>query len=157
MAAPRREDRPGPSAGVRHDPRAVLAIIVGGAVGTLGRVALSQAWPHDPTSWPWATFTVNLVAAAVLGWIVTWLQTHRPRSKYRRPLIGTGFCGGLSTFSTMQLEIVKMVQAHAVALAVVYTLASIAAGLVAVQLGTTLARRRRGPTDRSVEPTGGTA
>lgn len=158
MARRRRRDLPGPSAGVVHDPRAVLAIIAGGAVGTLGRAALSQAWPHDPTSWPWATFVVNLVAAAVLGWTVTWLETRRPRSRYRRPLIGTGFCGGLSTFSTMQLEILRMVQAHAVGLAVGYTLASIAAGLAAVQLGTTVARNRRGPTGTvSAEPAGGTA
>ena len=157
MAAPRREDLPGPSAGVRHDPRAVLAIIVGGAVGTLARAAMSQAWPHDPTSWPWATFVVNVVAAAVLGWTVSWLQTHRPRSTYRRPLIGTGFCGGLSTFSTMELEIVRMVQAHAFGLAVVYTLASIAAGLAAVQLGTTVARRYRPPAGPApAEPAGGT-
>lgn len=141
VAIPHREELPGPSAGVRHDPRAVLAIIVGGAVGTLARAALSQAWLHDPTTWPWATFVVNGAAAAVLGWVVTWLQVHRPRSKYRRPLIGTGLCGGLSTFSTMQLEIVRMVQAHAVLLAVTYTLASIAVGVAAAQLGTVAARR----------------
>lgn len=158
MATPHREQLPGPSAGVHHDPRAIAAIIVGGATGTLARAALSQAWPHDPTSWPWATFAVNLVAAALLGWVVTWLQVHRPRSKYRRPLIGTGFCGGLSTFSTMQLEIVRMLQADALLLALAYTAASIAAGVAAAALGTVIARRvGPGSAPASAAPAGGPA
>lgn len=123
------------------DVREVAAVFVGGAAGTLVRAALSEAWPHSPTSWPWPTFIVNMVAAFLLGYFVTRLQERLPLSSYRRPLLGTGLCGGLSTFSTMQVEILRMIDAHAYGLAIAYTTVSIAAGYAAIQLATAVVRR----------------
>jgi CrcB protein len=127
----------------RADGRAVAAIFVGGAVGTLARAALAEAFPHAATAWPWPTFAVNVVAAFLLGYIVTRLQERLPPSRYRRPLLGTGLCGGLSTFSTMEVEILKMLSAHAYGLAAAYAAASIAAGYAALHLATALVRRVR--------------
>jgi CrcB protein len=127
----------------RADRREVAAIFVGGALGTLARAALAAGFPHSATSWPWPTFAVNIVAAFLLGYFVTRLQERLPLSSYRRPLLGTGLCGGLSTFSTMQLEIVKMLDAHAWGLAAGYAAASIAAGYAALQLATAIVRRVR--------------
>ena len=128
---------------LRFDQREILAIFAGGALGTLARAALGEAFPHPATAWPWPTFAVNIVAAFLLGYFVTRLQERLPLSSYRRPLLGTGLCGGLSTFSTMQVEILKMLDAHAWGLAAGYAAASIAAGYVAVQLATALVRRVR--------------
>ena len=125
----------------RPDWQTVAAIFAGGALGTLARAALAQAFPHAATAWPWPTFGVNIVAAFLLGYFVTRLQERLPLSSYRRPLLGTGICGGLSTFSTMQVEILKMLGAHAYGLAAGYTAASIAAGYAAVHLSTALVRR----------------
>jgi CrcB protein len=127
----------------RADRREVAAIFAGGALGTLARAALAEGFPHSATSWPWPTFAVNIVAAFLLGYFVTRLQERLPLSAYRRPLLGTGLCGGLSTFSTMQLEIVKMLDAHAWGLAAGYAAASIAAGYAALQLATAIVRRVR--------------
>jgi CrcB protein len=127
----------------RADWRTVAAIFVGGALGTLARAALSQAFPHSATSWPWPTFTVNIVGAFLLGYFVTRLQERLPLSSYRRPLLGTGVCGGLTTFSTMQVEITKMIGAGAWGLAVAYAAASIVAGYAALHLATALVRRVR--------------
>jgi fluoride exporter len=127
----------------RTDRREVAAVFAGGALGTLARAALAEAFPHSATAWPWPTFAVNIVAAFLLGYFVTRLQERLPLSSYRRPLLGTGLCGGLSTFSTMQLEIVKMLDAHAWGLAAGYAAASIAAGYAAIQLATALVRRVR--------------
>jgi CrcB protein len=127
----------------RIDRREIAAIFAGGAIGTLARAALSEAFPHPATAWPWPTFTVNIVAAFLLGYFVTRLQERLPLSSYRRPLAGTGLCGGLSTFSTMQVEILTMLDAHAWALAAGYAAASVAAGFAAIYLATALVRRVR--------------
>jgi fluoride exporter len=127
----------------RADRREVAAIFAGGAVGTVARAALAEAFPHSATEWQWPTFGVNIVAAFLVGYFVTRLQERLPLSSYRRPLLGTGLCGGLSTFSTMQVEILKMLSAHAWGLAAGYTAASIAAGYAAIHLATALVRRVR--------------
>jgi len=127
----------------RADRREVAAIFVGGALGTLARAALAEAFPHAATEWPWPTFAVNIVAAFLVGYFVTRLQERLPMSSYRRPLLGTGLCGGLSTFSTMQVEILNMLGAHAWGLAAGYAAASIAAGYAAIYLATAIVRRVR--------------
>jgi fluoride exporter len=127
----------------RADGRTIAAIFTGGALGTLARAALGEAFPGSATSWPWPTFAVNIVAAFLLGYFVTRLQERLPLSSYRRPLLGTGVCGGLSTFSTMQVEILKMISAGDWGLAAGYAAASIAAGYAAIHLATGLVRRAR--------------
>jgi CrcB protein len=127
----------------RADWRTIAAIFTGGALGTLARAALAEAFPHAATAWPWPTFAVNIVAAFLLGYFVTRLQERLPLSSYRRPLLGTGVCGGLSTFSTMEVEILRMLSAHAYGLAAGYAAASIAAGYAALHLATAMVRRVR--------------
>jgi fluoride exporter len=125
------------------DRREIAAIFAGGAVGTLVRAGLAEAFPHPAAAWPWPTFAVNVAAAFALGYFVTRLTERLPLSSYRRPLLGTGLCGGLSTFSTMQVEILKMLGAHAWGLAAGYTAASAGVGYAAVHLATALVRRVR--------------
>jgi CrcB protein len=127
----------------RVDRREIAAIFAGGALGTLARAALAEAFPHAATAWPWPTFGVNIAAAFALGYFVTRLQERLPLSSYRRPLLGTGLCGGLSTFSTMQVEILKMLDAHAWGLVAGYAAASLAAGYAAMHLATAMVRRVR--------------
>ena len=129
----------------RLDRREVAAIFVGGALGTLLRAALSEAFPHSGTEWPWPTFVVNVIAAFLLGYFVTRLQERLPLSSYRRPLLGTGLCGGLSTFSTMQVELLKMIDDGAYWLALGYAVASVAAGYIAIHVATAAVRRVRVP------------
>jgi CrcB protein len=127
----------------RYDRRELGAIFFGGAWGTLARAGLGEALPHAPTSWPWPTFIVNVVACLMLGYFVTRLQERLPLSSYRRPLLGTGLCGGLSTFSTMQVELLKMLDAHVYGLAVGYAAGSVVAGYLGVYLATAASRRVR--------------
>lgn len=127
----------------RFDRRELAAVFAGGAWGTLARAWLSKELTHSPTSWPWATFFVNVIACVLLGYFVTRLQERLPLSSYRRPLLGTGLCGGLSTFSTMQVELLKMLDARAYGLAFGYAAGSVAAGYLGVYLATASARRIR--------------
>jgi len=119
------------------DRRELGAIFLGGALGALVRAGLGEAFPAGGAEWPWATFVVNVVGAALLGY---WFTTL-PHTSYRRPLLTTGFCGALTTFSTVQLELVEMIDAGRSGLAVAYIAASLAAGLAGVQLATAAARR----------------
>ena len=97
----------------------------------------------DGTRWPWATFAVNVAGAFLLGYLATRLQERLPLSAYRRPLLGTGFCGALTTFSTMQLELVRMIDANRYGLAAAYLLVSLALGYLAVHVATAVVRRVR--------------
>ena len=118
------------------DLRELAAIFTGGAAGALARAGLTEALPHAHDARPWATFSANVAGAALLGYLVTRLQERLPLSAYRRPLLGTGFCGALTTFSTMQLELLDM----PAGLAAAYATASLAAGFAAVFVATHLAR-----------------
>jgi fluoride exporter len=125
------------------DGRELAAVFAGGAIGTLARAGLATVAASDPGRWPWPTFIVNIVGAFLLGYFATRLLERLPVSSYRRPLLGTGLCGGLTTFSTMQVETIKMLEHHHYGLAVGYTVASVAAGLVAVYIATAMTRRVR--------------
>jgi fluoride exporter len=125
----------------RKDYRELAAVFAGGGLGTLARTGLSSLLASDPTRWPWPTFTVNIVGAFLLGYFTTRLLERLPLSSYRRPLLGTGLCGGLTTFSTMQVETIKMIEHQQYGLAAGYTVVSIALGLLAVYLATAVVRR----------------
>jgi CrcB protein len=112
--------------------------MAGGAAGTLARAGLAEAIPVHPGTWPWATFAVNLLGSLLLGWIVV------ARARWR-PLVGTGFCGALTTFSTFQVQIVVLGDDGHVALAAAYLAVSVVAGLGAASLGHRLANRSVSP------------
>jgi fluoride exporter len=126
---------------VGYDGRELAAIFAGGFVGAVARAELAEALPHHSGQWPWATFIVNLVGTALLGYFVTRLQERLPQSAYRRPLLGTGLCGALTTFSTMQVELLTMLDDSHVGLAAAYAAASIAAGFLTMVVATNLTRR----------------
>lgn len=119
------------------DRRELGAIFLGGMLGALVRAGLGEAFPAPEAGWPWATFLVNVVGAALLGYWFTVL----PHTQYRRPFLTTGFCGALTTFSTVQLELLEMIDAGRLGLACLYIGVSIAAGLAAAQVATAVARR----------------
>jgi CrcB protein len=121
--------------------RFLLAVFAGGCAGALARLALAEWLPHDPGRFSWATFTANVVGAFVLGLVITRAQEHAPHPDWSHPLVGTGFCGALTTFSTLQLELLELLDAGRLGLAALYAGASIAAGLLAVVLATRLVRR----------------
>lgn len=125
------------------DRAELAAIFAGGFLGAVLRYALSEELPTDPGTWPWGTFVANVVGVALLGYFATRLQERLPLSSYRRPFLATGFCGALTTFSTLQLELLRMLDRSDYALAAGYVAASLAAGAVAVFVASKLVRRVR--------------
>jgi len=127
----------------RFDRQELAAIFAGGAIGAVARVWLSQHYVQGDTSWPWTIFAINISGSFALGYFATRLQERLPQSTYRRPLLGTGFCGAYTTFSTMEVEIFKMVDADHYVLAVAYGVISVLAGVLAIWAATTFVRRAR--------------
>lgn len=129
----------------RRRARQVQAIIVvalgfGGVLGAISRYAISLALPTQTDRFPWATFVVNISGSAVLGFILILLIEQFPRGRLARPVIGTGFIGAYTTFSTFMVEAILLIRDGHPQDAAVYLAASVIAGLAAVWLGMTSAR-----------------
>lgn len=107
------------------------------------RAQLAESLAGEPGGWPWATLLANLAGAFLLGYVATLLRDGGPAAGLRLRLIGTGFCGALTTFSALQLELLVMLEDSEHGLGAAYVLVSVAAGLAAVIIGSSLARRRR--------------
>jgi CrcB protein len=121
-----------------------LAIAFGGALGTLARFGLAEALPASGADWHWATLIANVVGAAALGVILVRLPNPARGPSRLRAFLATGICGGLTTFSTMQRELLSMIDGGHGALALSYAAVSIVAGLVAVLVAVRLAARGEG-------------
>jgi fluoride exporter len=119
------------------------AIVAGGALGALARLALDELMPVEPGRWPWSTLTANLIGCALLGYVATRLLERLPPSAYRRPLLGTGLCGALTTFSSLQVEALALGRDGHGTLALGYVATSLVAGLLLVTVTTALVRRAR--------------
>jgi CrcB protein len=125
----------------RHGVSAAVA--AGGALGALLRLSLDEALPVEPGRWPWATFIANIAGTLVLGYVATRLLERLPPAVHMRPLLGTGVCGALTTFSALQVEAITLGRDGHGALAVAYVATSVVAGLAAVALASALVRRAR--------------
>jgi fluoride exporter len=112
-----------------------VAVAAGGALGTVLRYEMALAEPTASGHFPWATFTVNLVGSLLLGVFLTVLVDAWSASRYVRPLLAVGFCGGLTTFSTWMVESVLLVRDGATGVAALYLVVSLLAGLAMVAIG----------------------
>nr|WP_260174121.1 CrcB family protein [Nocardioides albus] len=116
----------------------IAPIAAGGALGSLARWGLAVALPHDSHTWPWATFLVNASGCLLLGLLMAFILG--PWSgipfwgRYLRPFLGVGVLGGYTTFSTYALETYAL-SGHAPALAMLYLIVSVLAGVGAAWLG----------------------
>lgn len=112
-----------------------LLVILGAAVGAPTRY-LTDRWLQSThgTGFPWGTFTVNIVASFVLG-LITGLAAVATVSPAVAVLIGTGFCGALSTWSTLGYETVRLAEDRAWTQAAFNIVVSVLAGLGAAGLG----------------------
>ena len=135
-----------PAAGpVGRDPRTVIAVSVGGALGGSARYGIAQLVAITPGTFPWGTFWINVSGSFVLGLFLVLLLDRVAPTRYLRPFVATGLLGAYTTYSTFALETDLLVRNGHWPLAVAYAVASLATGLLAVWGGIMLARTVRRP------------
>jgi fluoride exporter len=132
--------------GVR--PRILVAIALGGMLGTPARYAVGRVVHVAPDSFPWSTFIVNISGSLVLGVLLTLIIERWPPSRYLRPFVAIGFLGAYTTFSTYMVETDVLLKDGQAGVALAYVLGSLVVGLAAVYVGIVIGRL--GSTGRGV-------
>ena len=111
----------------------LLYVFIGGGIGSLLRYAFALCPLPFETRFPLSTFAANVFACIVIGF-VSHLYVRGDINTQTRLLLATGFCGGLSTFSTFSLETLQLIQKGNFILATVYVLTSVIMCLLAVAI-----------------------
>ncbi|SIS04813.1 fluoride efflux transporter FluC [Williamsia sterculiae] len=135
-------DLPTDTRALHHRPTAIVAVFVGGIVGTTARYFIEALLPAGTGSWPWATFLINLGGAFVLGALLEALTRMGDDSGWRqrtRLCVGTGVCGAFTTYSTLALETSLLGRAGHYAFAIGYAAASVVTGTITAWAGITIA------------------
>jgi CrcB protein len=117
----------------------ILAVLAGGMLGAPARYLADRAVQarHDSV-FPWGTFAVNMIGSAILGFLLG-AQRHLGLPPAAFALLGTGFCGGLTTFSTFGYETIRLLEDGAIGEAGVNVIGSLAIGVLLAWLGYRLA------------------
>lgn len=123
----------------RLEGRLLAAVFAGGVGGGLARYGVSQAWPATPYGFPWATLAINTVGAFALALLVV-LAERGASHRYLRPLLGTGFLGAFTTFSSVVVAVDRLAARGHPGTAAVYLAASLLAALAAGAFGLLLGR-----------------
>jgi CrcB protein len=110
--------------------RNLLLVGAGGAAGSMLRYAIALALPRSGKGFPWATLTVNLAGCLVIGLLAGLIPRQHWMFRTGWVLLATGVCGGFTTFSAFALDNVKLFESGGSMTAVIYTVLSIALGIV---------------------------
>lgn len=118
---------------------ALLGVAVGGMVGAPSRYVLDQ-WVNSRTKglFPWGTFLINATGAFLLG-LISGLALYDGLGHLPATVVGTGFCGAYTTFSTFSYETVRLIEEGTVEAAVRNLAGSLVLGLAAAAAGIALA------------------
>jgi fluoride exporter len=117
----------------------VVAVVVGGILGTGLRILLDAVLPHHDDQFPWSTLFINVVGSLALGVLVARVWPVAPA--WLRAGLGAGFLGSFTTFSAFAVSLVTLTRAGFGLHALLYLVVSVAAGLAAALLGLSLGRR----------------
>ena len=116
----------------------LLFVMIGGFFGSISRYALGE-WIHTDHGFPLGTLLINLIGCFCLGWFLTFVSRSKKIKSEMTSMIGTGFIGSFTTFSTFSVETFQLVQNGFVFLAVMYVLSSILFGLLLAYIGCKMA------------------
>ena len=115
-------------------------IAVGGMVGSLARWGIASAM--DESSFPWATLLVNYLGAVLLALLIVYMEEHPALKWWWQPLLGTGFCGGFTTYSAFAVEVDSYLTTGQSGKALAYIVASLVGTYLLVVITVATARKR---------------
>ena len=121
--------------------KALIYIFVGGGAGSVLRYLLQLLIATRSAAaggLPWATWAANVTGCFLIGLFYGWSE-QGSWSAETRLLLTTGLCGGFTTFSTLTNESLAMLQSGAYGMLALYMVGSLAAGLLAVWVGHSVA------------------
>lgn len=121
--------------------RNLLAVFLGGAIGTALRLGLDATIVHADDQFPWSTLLVNVVGSFALALLVARLWPVAPG--WLRVGLGPGLLGGFTTFSAVMVSMVTLAASSQILLALVYLAATLVLGFGAAALGFWIGRPRR--------------
>jgi len=124
-----------------------LYVVAGGILGALARWGIESAFPAVPPAFPWGTLIVNVTGALGLGAVGTLAIERLANSARLRTFAGIGLFGSYTSFSTMALEGVRLIDTGRLGLAAAYWVATLVFGQAAGVYGMWLGRLGR--TERS--------
>jgi len=119
----------------------MVAILVGGALGTVARYLLEAHHPLAPGDFPWVTLMVNLTGSLAIGLLLPLTEHLTHRVPVVRVFVVVGFLGGWTTYSTLAVDAVLLARHGDAATCVAYLVATVAGGLALVVAGHALGRR----------------
>lgn len=120
----------------------LLVVMIGGFLGAMSRFALGE-WIHTGNGFPLGTLIINLIGCFSLGWFLTYINQKKKMRAELTLLIGTGFIGSFTTFSTFSLETVNLFQQGHVLFGCTYVFSSTIVGLLLVYSGYKLASPKK--------------
>jgi CrcB protein len=123
-----------------------LYVVIGGAIGTFARYAISVAAIPYSRDLPWGTIGINILGSFIIGLFgtLTLAQGRFPVSENIRLFVMIGLCGGFTTFSSFSLQTLDLMRNGAMVRAGVNIVASVVLCVAAVALGHFIAAQLNG-------------
>jgi len=119
----------------------VLIIALGGGIGSVMRYFGAQFISKNyPSHYPMGTLLINITGCLLIGLLIGLSDRQQWLNNEWKLLLITGFCGGYTTFSTFAAENINLIQNQQIGYAILYTVLSVALGLLAVWAGLSLGK-----------------
>jgi fluoride exporter len=119
----------------------LMLVATGGMLGSVARYVTAKSIDEKlSTGFPYGTLAVNIIGSFILGFLYAWVSRKTIDNENIRLLIGTGFCGGFTTFSAFAFENVNFLQQKIISQSMLYILLTLVIGFLAVAAGMMLAK-----------------
>jgi fluoride exporter len=112
-----------------------LLVFLGAGIGGVLRYAIGSVVKWNGTSFPWATFIVNILGCFIIGLVIAFANKNNFFADNFKLMLATGLCGGFTTFSAISLESLQLIKQANIHTALVYIVCSLLFGIAACAIG----------------------